>query len=134
MGEESLADPIVTAFDTTGEGQVKWFAAPPIDVVSSVPPPLHTLDYLYEKARRKAAATTTAGSAPPTQPPAPLARTAAPTATPAVTKSDAHADGSEMDVDEPAAVVGGNPLEAALAALADAWLSEASSLRSSRVR
>ncbi|KAK6094076.1 hypothetical protein BDV3_002155 [Batrachochytrium dendrobatidis] len=56
VGIEPVPSPIVNAFDKSGDNQLKWFATPPIDVVSSSKPALHTLDYLYEKAQRKQAA------------------------------------------------------------------------------
>lgn len=44
---------IVDSFDTTEDGKLKWYAAPPLDVIDTSTT-VHSLEYLYKKAQEKA--------------------------------------------------------------------------------
>ncbi|KAH6561738.1 hypothetical protein BASA60_011393 [Batrachochytrium salamandrivorans] len=59
-GVETLPSSVVTAFDEYNDQKIKWFATPPVDIVDSTAPVVHSLDYLYEMAQRKQRATVAA--------------------------------------------------------------------------
>ncbi|KAI8816100.1 uncharacterized protein EV422DRAFT_547313 [Fimicolochytrium jonesii] len=52
IGYESLPMVTVETFETTDDGKIKWFAAPPLDVIDDWTA-VHSLDYLYKKALDK---------------------------------------------------------------------------------